>query len=349
MRQGLSGKLKVALIGATGYSGAEIIRILLRHPAVELDTLMTANVDRKETQPQRLSTELPQFYGLCNLEIEPLNLDALQQRNVATVILATPNETSHELVPSLVERDFRVIDLSGSFRLQDKSLYLKWYGFEHQHPRLLEASVYGLTEINRDAIRNARLLANPGCYPTSALLPLIPLQRQNLLDSDAGIICDSKSGVSGAGKSPTANTHFSEVTESFKAYNVLRHRHTPEIWQGLGHSQLIFIPHLLPINRGILTTLYARVRPSVTEEMVKECFGHTYGRDPLIRLFANEGLPEIKFVAHTNYCDIGWKLDGMHNTLIVICAIDNLGKGAAGQAVQNMNLMLGLEETAGLL
>ena len=349
IRQGSSGKLKVALIGATGYSGAEIVRILLRHPAVHLGTLMTANVDRKETQPQRLSAALPQFNGLCDLEIEPLDLDGLQQRSLAAVILATPNETSYEIVPSLMERGFRIIDLSGSFRLQDKSLYPKWYGFEHHHPYLLETSVYGLTEINRDAIRNARLLANPGCYPTSALLPLIPLQRENLLDSEAGIICDSKSGVSGAGKAPTADTHFSEVTESFKAYNVLRHRHTPEIWQGLGDSRLIFVPHLLPINRGILTTLYARVCPSVTEEVVKECFHRAYGRDPFIRLFANGELPEIKFVAHTNYCDIGWKLDGMHNTLIIVSAIDNLGKGAAGQAIQNMNLMLGLEETAGLI
>jgi N-acetyl-gamma-glutamyl-phosphate reductase len=349
MPQGPAGKLSVALIGATGYSGAEIIRILLRHPAVGLDTLMTANVDRQETKPQRLSAALPQFYGLCDLEIEPLDVDVLERRKVAVVIMATPNETAHEIVPSLTERGFRVIDLSGSFRLRDKSLYPKWYGFEHQHPHLLEVSVYGLTEVNREAIRNARLLANPGCYPTSALLPLIPLQRQNLLDPEVGIICDSKSGVSGAGKSPTANTHFSEVTESFKAYNVLRHRHTPEIWQGLGHSQLIFIPHLLPINRGILTTLYARLRPSVTEDMVNECFHQAYGRDPLIRFFADEGLPEIKFVAHTNFCDIGWKLDGTHNTLIIISAIDNLGKGAAGQAVQNMNLMLGLEETAGLI
>ncbi len=349
MGQGPSEKLSVALIGATGYSGAEIIRILLRHPSVGLDALMTANVERQETRPQRLSAALPQFHGLCDLEIEPLDLDALEQRRMAAVILATPNETSHEIVPPLTERGFRVIDLSGSFRLRDKSLYPTWYGFEHHHPHLLEVSVYGLTEVNREAVRNARLLANPGCYPTSALLPLIPLQRHNLLDPEVGIICDSKSGVSGAGKSPTANTHFSEVTESFKAYNVLRHRHTPEIWQGLGNSQLIFIPHLLPINRGILTTLYARVRPTVTEDMVNECFQQAYGREPLIRLFADKGLPEIKFVAHTNYCDIGWKLDGTHNTLIIISAIDNLGKGAAGQAVQNMNLMLGLEETAGLI
>ena len=349
MDQSPSERLKVALIGATGYSGAEIVRILLGHPSVELGTLMTANVERKETRPQRLGAVLPQFQGLCDLVIEPLDFAALERRRMAAVFLATPNETSHEIVPLLLERGLRVIDLSGAFRLRDKPLYLNWYGFEHHHPDLLEASVYGLTEFTREAVWKAKLVANPGCYPTSALLPLIPLQQYQLIDPDSAIICDSKSGVTGAGKTPTANTHFSEVTESFKAYNVLRHRHAPEIWQELGHSRLIFIPHLLPINRGILTSLYAKVRSSVNEDMINECFKQAYSRERLIRLFADGGLPEIKFVAHTNFCDIGWRLDVANGTLIIISAIDNLGKGAAGQAVQNMNVMLGLDETQGLV
>jgi N-acetyl-gamma-glutamyl-phosphate reductase len=224
-----------------------------------------------------------------------------------------------------------------------------WYGFEHQFPCLLEAAVYGLTEINRESVRNAQLLANPGCYPTSILLPLIPLRRQGLIDPEYGVICDSKSGVSGAGKTPTASTHFSEVTESFKAYNVLRHRHAPEIWQELQDPDLVFTPHLLPINRGILSTIYVRTPRAVSESLVADCFQQTYGNEPFIRLYTDGNLPEVKFVAHTNFCDIGWKLDCARSNLILISAIDNIGKGAAGQAVQNMNVMLGIEERTGLL
>jgi N-acetyl-gamma-glutamyl-phosphate reductase len=345
----VSDRFKVAVVGATGYSGAEIVRILSKHPAVELAALMTANLERKEIKPQKLSAALPQFHQLVELEIEPLDFDALAKRGIALVFLATPNETSHEIVPPLLERGLRVVDLSGAFRLRDKTLYPKWYGFEHHHARLLGTAVYGLTEVNRDAVRKARLLANPGCYPTSALLPLIPLQRQQLIDLASGIVCDSKSGVSGAGKTPSANTHFSEVTENVRAYNVFRHRHTPEIWQELGDLHLVFTPHLLPINRGILSTLYAQVCSGVTETMIRESYQQAYGKEPLIRLFIDEPLPEVKFVAHTNFCDIGWKLNSGNGSLIIISVIDNLGKGAAGQAVQNMNVMLGLEETAGLI
>jgi N-acetyl-gamma-glutamyl-phosphate reductase len=345
----MSDRFKVAVVGATGYSGAENVRILCKHPAVELTVLMTANLERKEAKPQKLSAVLHQFHGISDLEIEPLDFDALAKRGIALVILATPNETSHEIVPPLLERNLRVVDLSGAFRLRDKALYPGWYGFEHHHAHLLETAVYGLTEVNRDAVRKAQLLANPGCYPTSALLPLIPLQRQRLIDVAAGIVCDSKSGVSGAGKTPSENTHFSEVAESFKAYNVFRHRHTPEIWQELGDRRLVFTPHLLPINRGILSTIYAKVFPGVTETMIGESYQKAYGKETLIRLFTDGPLPEVKFVAHTNFCDIGWKLEPNDRNLVIVSAIDNLGKGAAGQAVQNMNVMLGLEETAGLI
>jgi N-acetyl-gamma-glutamyl-phosphate reductase len=341
--------INVAIIGASGYSGAELAGLLLKHPGVRLNTLMTANQERHDAKPRKYSEELPQFSGRCDLEIEPLNLDDLVQRQTRLVFLATPNETSHDLVPQLLERHLRVIDLSGAYRLKQPDLYPTWYGFEHHFAPALQAAVYGLTEIHRACIREATLLANPGCYPTSALLPLIPLQRAGLIDDASDIICDSKSGVSGAGKSPTSGTHFSEVTESFKAYNVFKHRHAPEIWQELNSSRLVFTPHLLPINRGILSTLYVRVRESVTEATVTECYHNAYSQEPFVRLFSPGRFPEIKFVAHTNYCDIGWKLEPGRCLLVVISAIDNLVKGAAGQALQNMNVMLGLEETSGLL
>lgn len=345
----MSKRCKVAIIGASGYSGAELVALLLRHPSVSLGTLMTANEQRQAGQPRKLSEELPQFQGRCDLAIEPLDLSTLVERHTDVIFLATPNETSHNLVPQLVQKGLRVIDLSGAFRLKRAELYPKWYGFEHRSPALLAESVYGLTEINRAAIKEARLLANPGCYPTSALLPLVPLQRADLLDPAFDIVCDSKSGVSGAGKSPTPNTHFSEVAESFKAYSVFKHRHAPEIWQELKGSHLVFTPHLLPINRGILSTIYVKARSSVSEKAVAECLHQAYTGEPFIRLFSPGLLPEIKFVAHTNYCDIGWRFDSGRSMLIMLSAIDNLVKGAAGQALQNMNVMLGLDETAGLL
>ena len=346
----MTGRSKVAIIGASGYSGAEIVTLLLRHPAVEVATLMTANQERQgASRSQKLSEVLPQFLRLCDLEIEPLDFDELQRREVAIVFLATPNETSHALVPQLLQHNLKVIDLSGAYRLKEKALYPHWYGFEHQFPSLLESAVYGLTEVNRERIRSAQLLANPGCYPTSALLPLIPLQRCGLINAEVDIVCDSKSGVSGAGKSPSPNTHFSEVTESFKAYNVMRHRHTPEIWQELDSPNLIFTPHLLPINRGILSTIYLKTQKTVTESVILDCLEEAYGSEPFVRIHRHGALPEIKFVAHTNFCDIGWKFDVARSNLILISAIDNIGKGAAGQAIQNMNVMLGIDETLGLL
>lgn len=345
----MPGRFKIAIVGASGYSGAEIVTLLLRHPRVELNTLMTANQERQGGRSQKLSDVLPQFLRLCDLEIEPLDFDELQRRDIAIVFLATPNETSHEVVPQLLQRKLRVIDLSGSYRLRERELYPDWYGFEHRFPALLDSAVYGLTEVNRERIRAAGLLANPGCYPTSILLPLIPLLRGGLLSSEVDIICDSKSGVSGAGKSPSSNTHFSEVTESFKAYNVMRHRHTPEIWQELGNANLIFTPHLLPINRGILSTIYVKTKKTATESMIADCLLESYDKEPFVRIHRNGSLPEIKFVAHTNFCDIGWKFDAARSNLVLISTIDNIGKGAAGQAVQNMNVMLRIEETLGLL
>jgi N-acetyl-gamma-glutamyl-phosphate reductase len=345
----MSIKHSVAIIGSTGYSGAEIIHLLLSHPEVKITALMTANVERKGAKAQKYSEAVPSFRNRCEIEIEPFDIEKLVRLGVGLVFLPTPNETSHELVPQLLARNLKVVDLSGAYRLKDAALYPKWYGFEHLHADLLRESVYGLTEINRAQIRNSRILANPGCYPTSILLPLIPLMRRGIIEEGSEIICDSKSGASGAGKTPTASTHFAEVAGSFKAYNVLRHRHAPEIWQELENSRLIFTPHLLPIDRGILSTIYVKIPAGITESAVTDCFAKIYGDEPLIRLYPAGTFPEIKYVAHSSYCDIGWKLDLEHRLLIVISAIDNLGKGAASQAIQNMNIMLGLEETAGLL
>lgn len=336
---------KVAIIGASGYSGSEIVRLLLSHPEVELTTLMTANRERSGTR--LYSDELRQFRHRCDLKIEPLDYDLLQQREISLVFLATPNQTAHDLAPELLKRQLRLIDLSGAFRLREAGLYPRWYGFEHRFAQHLSEAVYGLTEVLRPAIREARLLANPGCYPTSALLPLIPLQQAGMVDPQSRIVCDSKSGVSGAGKTPSSNTHFSEVTESFKAYNVWRHRHSPEIRQELGHQRLIFTAHLLPINRGILSTIYVKTANSASPAEVSACLTQAYAREPLIRLYPEGEFPEVKHVAHTNFCDIGWRQHDLD--LIIVSTIDNLGKGAAGQAVQNMNVMLGLEETLGLL
>ena len=342
-------KFKAAIIGASGYSGAELAGLLLKHPDVELDTLMTVNQDRQASTSRNYGEELRQFYRRSELEIAPLDFERLVNRGIDVVFLATPNETSHELVPQLLEKNLRTIDLSGAYRLKQASLYPQWYGFDHRFPKLLDEAAYGLVEFNRDSIKKARLVANPGCYPTSVLLPLIPLWRAGLVNPRQSIICDSKSGVSGAGKSPTANTHFSEVTESFKAYNVLKHRHTPEIWQGLGTTDVLFTPHLLPINRGILSTLYVPLIAGCNEDSVTRCLEDQYAKEPFIRLFSSGTFPEIKFAAHSNFCDIGWKLDAGKSIVVMVSVIDNLVKGAAGQALQNMNLMVGVNETAGLM
>ena len=343
----MSKKPKIAVIGSTGYSGAEIIRLLLKHGQINLNTLMTSNEERISSKSISISQALPHFINQCNLPIEPLNSSLLKERGIDLVFLATPNESSHRVIPELLRHNLQVIDLSGAFRLRDIDQYSKWYGFKHLFPSELELSVYGLTEINRLEIKNAQLLANPGCYPTSILLPLIPLHRANLIDYNSTIICDSKSGVSGAGKSPSTATHFSEVTENFNAYKVNQHQHSPEIWQELGNSKVIFTPHLLPINRGILSTIYVKLSDPVDAKDVSDCLNLNYSNESMVRLFKEGTLPQVKYVAHTNFCDIGWEIAGTH--LIIVSAIDNLGKGAAGQAVQNMNVMLGLEETLGLI
>jgi N-acetyl-gamma-glutamyl-phosphate reductase len=259
------------------------------------------------------------------------------------VFLALPDKATAELAPRLVDQGVRVIDLSGAFRLRDASARARWYPETHLLP---EGLVYGLTELDREAIAAARMVANPGCYPTAALLPLVPLTAAGLLVAGADIIVDAKSGVSGAGKTPSERTHFSEVHGSMSTYGVLGHRHGAEIEQGLDRA-VTFTPHLVPLDRGILETIYIRVAPGTTEEALGDVLERAYAGAPFVRLVGSD-LPEIKHVAHTNFCDIGWRVDAS-GRVILVSVIDNLLKGASGQAVQNMNLMIGAPEASGLV
>jgi N-acetyl-gamma-glutamyl-phosphate reductase len=349
----MGSRVRAVVAGATGYSGVELIRMLLRHPHVELAGAFASRTG----EPAPLAAIHPQLTGQTSLRCQPFDESALAALRPDLIFLATPNEFSNEVVPELLETGATVVDLSGSFRLKDAALYPQFYGFEHRKPALLEQAVYGLTEFAREELVGAKLIANPGCYPTSILVPLTPLIRAGLIDESQTIICDSKSGVTGAGKSPTAATHFVEVSESFKPYNVFKHRHTPEIAQGLGVElsahKVIFTPHLLPINRGILSTIYARLKPGVKRADIINSWQQTFEAAPFVRVFAAAQLPEIKFVAHTPYCDIGCAVseggaDGQGNQAVIISAIDNLLKGAASQALQNANVALGFEEGLGV-
>jgi N-acetyl-gamma-glutamyl-phosphate reductase len=353
----MTQKARAIVVGATGYSGRELIRMLLQHPKMELVGAFASRSG--ENTP--LTAIHPQLTGLTSLTCQPFDETEIARlvngSSSSVIFLGTPNEFSHEVVPALLETGAVVIDLSGSFRLRNAELYPKFYGFEHTRPDLLEKAVYGLTEFVRDELRGAKLIANPGCYPTTVQLPLIPLIKAGLVLNSQPIICDSKSGVTGAGKTPTAGTHFVEVSESFKTYNVFKHRHQPEIAQGLGISReshsLIFTPHLLPINRGILSTIYVALQPGTTRAEVDNIWRSAFAGSPFVRIFDGAQMPEIKFAASTPYCDIGCLIDETSNDVprqaIIVSAEDNLLKGAASQALQNANLALGFDERAGII
>ena len=325
---------RVVVAGATGYTGQELLRILARHPAVTI----TAATSSGATAARKL----PALAHIWKGEITPLDPAALVQL-ADLVFLALPDKAAAELAPALVDAGVRVIDLSGAFRLQDEALRTRWYPETHALPKGL---AYGLTELERPSVEKARMVANPGCYPTATLLALRPLIAAGLLAPGADIIVDAKSGVSGAGKTPSERTHFSEVHGSVAAYGVFGHRHGAEIEQGTGCA-VNFVPHLMPFDRGILSTIYVRVVPGTTEATLASVYEGVFGGEPFIRL-AGAALPEIKHVAHTNFCDIGWRVDPSGRAVLV-SVIDNLLKGASGQAVQNMNVMLGLDQTTGLL
>src|SRR5580765_690581 len=332
---------RVAIAGATGYTGQELLRLLARHPAVTIAAAMSSGASGPSGAPAA-PRPLPALARIFTGAVTPLDRDALA-READIVFLALPDKAAAELAPALVEAGVRVIDLSGAFRLRDQAMRARWYPETHELPSGL---AYGLTELERPAVEAARLVANPGCYPTATLLPLAPVVAAGLLVPEADIIVDAKSGVSGAGKTPSERTHFSEVHGSVAAYGVFGHRHGAEIEQGIG-GQVNFVPHLMPLDRGILSTIYVRLAPGTTEDSVASVYERAYGGEPFLRL-TGAALPEIKHVAHTNFCDIGWRVDGSGRAVLV-SVIDNLLKGASGQAVQNMNVMLGLDQTTGLL
>ena len=326
--------VRVAVAGASGFAGQELLRWLAGHPRVRVTAAMSSSPDG----PAR---SLPALAKIWEGVIEPFSATKLAEQADA-VFLALPEEAAASIAPTLIDKGVRVIDLSGAFRLKDAAAREKWYPATKLGGL---TPVYGLTERNYDAIRGAQLVTNPGCYPTAALLALEPLAEAGLLTGD--VVIDAKSGISGAGKKPSDRTHFSENHGSVSAYGVFGHRHEPEIEQELG-TDVTFVPHLVPLDRGILETIYARGRPGTTAADVTSVMESAYRNAPFVRL-TGDVLPEIKHAAYTNFCDIGWRVDAAGGRILLVSVIDNLVKGAAGQAIQNLNVALGFDERTGLL
>jgi N-acetyl-gamma-glutamyl-phosphate reductase len=341
--------LQPAIFGATGYSGYELVRLLSRHPGTKKPLLLRRNGESGGYSD--LSEAYPQLAGNGGFPFESFSWERMKQAGVDVVFFATPHEFSRELIPEAIGQGFRVIDLSGAWRLKQAD-NRKIYGFteEQEQSELDSTAVYGLPELHSDEIKHAELLANPGCYSTSIILALAPWIRAGFVDVEHGIICDSKSGVSGAGKTPTAKTHFVEVEGDLSAYSVFGHRHTGEVLEqlGIGSGSLQFTPHLLPIPRGILSTIYVKLAKPATSEELEQSLREFYAGRPWVRVFGAARLPQIKFSLNTNYCDIGFSLSPDGKRAVLVSCLDNLLKGAAGQAVQNMNLMFGFDEKEGL-
>ena len=342
-----SGAVRVGVAGATGYAGLELLRLLARHPLARVTRLMSSGRDGKKEFP--IEDSHPSLRGKFKVPCQPLSVEALPPSDVDLVFLATPHHTALEVVPRLLERNLRVIDLSAAFRLKGPAAYPRWYGFEHDAPAELEEAVYGLAELNSAAIAKARLVANPGCYATAVILALAPVLQEGWIDTRAGVISDSKSGASGAGRGLSEKLHFVEVNENCRAYGLFNHRHVPEMLQtlNLAEKDFTFTPHLLPITRGILSTIYVRLSKPRTHEEVVALYRNIYAAAPFVRVLGS-GVPEIQSVAQTNFTDIGFCLDSAGTRMIIVSALDNLTKGAAGQAIQNMNLMYGLDEGTAL-
>jgi N-acetyl-gamma-glutamyl-phosphate reductase len=350
--------VQTAVVGVTGYAGAELARLLLHHPRLQgKPPIFVGRVDEKDQARGGLPlTEIhPQLAGgeiVTALKQEPFSWDLLAARGAEVLFLATPHAQSREWVPEALKRGLSVVDLSGAWRMTEAANRAV-YAFKDEGSELAAAtqkqSVYGMPELHRKQIAGARLVANPGCYATSVILPLRPLVAAGLVDLEAGIVADSKSGVSGSGKTPTAKTHFMYAADSLSAYGVFTHRHTGELLEqiGLTADEIIFTPHLLPIPRGILSTIYVRFKKPQTRESVAKVYREFFAGSPMVR-FYEKSLPQIQYVARTNYADIGFQLDAGGKRAVIVSCLDNLLKGAAGQAVQNLNVMLGWNEAEGL-
>ena len=350
-------KLKVSIIGSTGYAGKELVKILMYHQGVELVHLISFSYAGKN-----IAEIFPEFLNKLDKKLINLDLELVAQ-NSDLVFTALPHTISMDVVPEFLKKGVKIVDLSADYRLKDSTVYKEWYKKELNQisKGLLPEAVYGLPEIYLDKIKDASLVANPGCYPTSVILGIAPLLKYHFVEPE-GIIIDSKSGTSGAGKKLSLGLHFAECNENFKAYKVVRHNHIPEVEQELSFIyfgadnkeqtkgiKVSFTPHLLPINRGILSTCYLSLKGFRKEEEVLEIYQKYYHKAPFVRIFELSDFPEIKFVVGTNYCDIGFSIDERVGKIKVISVIDNLLKGAAGQAVQNMNIMSGFPETCGLV
>lgn len=349
---------QTAVVGVTGYAGAELARLLLHHPRLQdKRPVFAGRLDEKEaarggTPLIEIHPQLADNNGTGNVRLEPFSWELLAARGVEVLFLATPHEQSRQWVPEAIERGLRVIDLSGAWRLSEASNRAV-YAFEDEGSDRATAiqaqAVYGMPELYRRQIAGARLIANPGCYSTSVILPLKPLMAAGLLNLDRGIVADAKSGVSGAGKAPTAKTHFMYAADNLSAYGVFGHRHTGELLEqiGIGSSNIVFTPHLLPIPRGILSTIYVHFKEAQTRDSIARLFQQFFAGSPMVR-FYEKSLPQIQYVVRTNYADIGFQLDASGRRAVIVSCLDNLLKGAAGQAVQNLNVMLGWGESEGL-
>ncbi len=338
--------IKVGIIGATGYAGGELVRILMGHKEVEIKWYGSRSyIDKKYSDVYR------NLFEIVDAKCMDDNMEALAEQ-VDVIFTATPQGLCASLITEEILDKVKVIDLSADFRLKDVATYEKWYGITHKHPEFIEEAVYGLCEINREAVKKARLIANPGCYTTCSILTIYPLAKEGLIDMHS-IIIDAKSGTSGAGRGAKVDHLYCEVNENIKAYGVATHRHTPEIEEQLGYASgetfaLNFTPHLVPMNRGILVTSYATLKKDVTYEEVKAVYDKYYGTEKFVRVLDENVCPETKWVEGSNFVDVNFKIDPRTNRIIMMGAMDNLVKGAAGQAVQNMNLAFGLNESEGL-
>ncbi len=337
--------IRTAIAGASGYTGLELVKLISNHPGASLEAVTSNSYKGKS-----LTQVFPSLRGFQSLVFTSFDADELASK-VDVVFLALPHKVSMDFAPGLIDRGVKVIDLSADFRFENPTAYEAAYQ-PHTALNLLKESVYGLCELNRERVRTARIVGNPGCYPTSILLPLVPLLSSNLI-SPSGIISDSKSGVSGAGRSLSLTTHFCEINESFTAYKVGTHRHIPEIEEVLTQAAgqpvaLTFVPHLVPVTRGMVSTIYATVNPNVTKTDIRGALETVYGKEPFVRILPEGSFPAMSHVKNTNCCDIGLHMDSASGRLILVSAIDNLIKGAAGQAIQNMNIMFAIDETAGL-